>query len=997
MKRKPGILILLAGLAVMTGLAWTGIYQLGITTLEADSINLHSIFSPKLFCCCHDSTQVQLETTRFIFLGIGLMSVVLLFGIASRFDLRNMASWVILLSCTSIAWVSSFQNISVIAISIFSVLIVQWAFAFIYPKTNWPGIFVYCLICVASVLLSRAADFLIAIHVGLLIIKLISKSRITFSQQIQLLIIFVAFIPFWIAQNKNIPGNLSLKSLLLLCPITVILEAAIISYLLESVVNFINKFKSKNIKSALLLINFLIIAFFIVWWSSFQYKEYYNKYIHRTENNLFSGVNFLNSVIKSSDKLLIVSENPVKENSRLKYYLPDLLKTLPETSVLEIAPGKWNNYHNVLITLTNNRIWVTGAIFKKPNFSKVSKWKYKEFQFAMPIALIEQTSSWSQIEYRNLLKKAVASAPDNIRINREMFRWYINSPTSLLAHCLSAGYAQRDLAANFIHKKLYSEWHHAVINALYAWSEIGFKGYNITNYPAYNNFITATREAGLDIERAVYIYRLYATKMLESGMPEFSAKIAEDSKKLEKENSFIERITAQIHQKLNPEDLEKVEELNIKAMELHEEKFSKTFLDAKYANAILKKKQAEYDDAFSEVTNLLEFVKSGDFIPLSVKTNNTEEGIIQQNIWEQKRIEREGQFNSFIAEVLSAKGDNDKAIEWYTKNTSGKFSRERNLIARRKIAEIYENNRRLKEAYAQFSLLANNSTSVNEKIGFLIDGAQLYVNVGDSITVYDKWLEIKEIIFKLPSEVKSRWLRNKKYQRIVNHLQSRMQLDIREPVMIELSKKAAQTNSGWYSQQLGQLYRCKQQYANAESSFDKGMKKEFDYVENYLDGAMLQYKLLRFKKAQEIFERLEQDILASNTFEFITTDWRYRLLKSFSDEGEPPFKSSLIEWTNNNKDLFENQAKYCNFRGNIYASYNDYDSATNEFHKGINADELYLDNYLDLGYQLCIKNDSENANALLDRILKLKIDGDIKRKLDNDWRFIELNYISVTH
>jgi len=139
MKNKLGILILLAVMAVMAGLCWNGINQPGLTSPEADSLNLHSVFSPQLIKCCCTSAQAQLETTRFLFLGTGLLALVLLFSITAKFGLRNMTSWVVLLAGTSIAWISSFQHISVLAFSIFSVLIVQWAFAFIYPKAEKSG------------------------------------------------------------------------------------------------------------------------------------------------------------------------------------------------------------------------------------------------------------------------------------------------------------------------------------------------------------------------------------------------------------------------------------------------------------------------------------------------------------------------------------------------------------------------------------------------------------------------------------------------------------------------------------------------------------------------------------------------------------------------------------------------------------------------------------------------------------------------------------------
>ena len=997
MKSKSGILVLLVVMTVMSFLCWNGIKQLGLTSLEADSMNFKSVFSPKLLNCCTYASQYQFENTRFIYLGIGLLALVLIFSISSNFEQRPMASVAILLAGTSIIWTSSFQHISVIAFSIFSILIVQWAFTFIYPKAKKSGIIIYSLIALSSIFLSPAADFLIAIHILLIIIKLISKSEVTFSKFAQLIIIFIIFLPLWIWQNKNIPGNYSIKALILLCPITLILEAWIFSFLLKFIISFTYKFKSKLRRVTLLILCYFIIATLLFFWVSFQYKAYYFKSNQNIKNNLLTGINFLNKVIKTKDKLLVISKVPIKENFRLKYYLPEFIKSHPEISISKITPEKWKDYQEIIEKFTNKRVWITGSSFQKPDFSKKLGWKYADFHFAMPIGLAEPTSNWSKVNHYSLLQKAISVAPDNIRINREILLWYINSSSSQLVYNLTEGYALKDLSVNSTLEKMYGEWHHAVIKTLYAWSDVGIEGYNITNYPSYNNFISATKKAGLDIERAVYIYRLYATKMLENNMPEESEKITNDSKLLEKENSFIERISAQIQQKINPDNLEKIEKLNTKAIKLHKEKFSKTFLEARYANAILKKKQAEYDDALKEIKALLDFVKSSSFIPLSIKTNNTKKGIELQKFWLQQQLEREGQFNAFIAEIYNDKSDYKTAIEWYSKNTSEKFDRERNVIARRKAAGIYEKNGKLKDAYAQFRLLANNSTSTTEKIGFLVDGAQLYVNEGDSITVYDKWLELKDLIFNLPSEAKSRWFRNKKYQRIISHLQSRMQLDVREQIMIDLAKKASLTNSGWHLQQLGQLSRCKQQYDNAEKSFNEGMDKEIDYIDNYLDGAMLQYKLLRFNNAQKIFNTFVKNMSQSNSPGINVADWRYQILKLFVEKEKPPVASSLIEWSDNNKTRFEDQTKYHNFRGNIYASYNKFNLATNEFHKGIATNEFYLENYLDLGYQLCLKNDSKNANILLDKILSLNIDDEIKNKINDDWRFIQLHYITVTH
>ncbi len=996
MKSKLKILFLSVVLTGMSIMSWNDIKQLGITSTEADAISSHIIFSPQLFNFCDITSQSQLEITRLIYLGAGLLSLVLLFSITSKFKQRFMTSFAVLIAGTSITWISSFQQISLLAFSIFSILLAQWAFAFVYPKAKSSGIIFYSVIAILSIFISPATDFLIGIHILLIIIKLISRSRITFSRPTQLIIIFIIFLPLWIWQSKDF-SDYSIKTLVFLCPITIILETWILTFALKFILDFIYKFKAGLLRVTSLVFCYLIVAFLFLFWASSQYKTCYFKFTRTTDNNLLTGINFLNKTFETKDKLLVISENSIKENNRLKYYLPEFIENHNNISVSEITPEEWKSYHEILENFTNERVWITGAYLQKPDSSKKSRWKFSDFPFAMPIVLAEPTSKWNRINHHNLLREAIATAPNNVEINRKMLFWYINSPSSQLTHNLSKGYAQKDLSVNFILEKLHKDWHKAVIQTLYAWSDIGIKGYNLTNYSAYNNFISATTKAELDIERAVYIYRLYAIKMLENNMPEEAAKIAADSKLLEKENSFVERISAQIQQKINPDNLEKIEKLNAKAIKLHQERFSETFLEARYANAILKKKQAEYDDALKEILSLLKFVKSSNFIPSSVKTNNTKKGIELQNHWLQQKLEREGQFNAFIAEIHDDKENHKAAIEWYSKNTSEKFNRERNIIARRQISKIYEKNGELKNAYAQFKLLANNSTSVTEKIGFLIDAVQLYVNAGDSITVYEKWLELKDIIFKLPSKVKSRWLRNKKYKRITSHLQSRMQLDIRDQVMIDLTKKAVLTNSGWYLQQVGQLYRCKQQYDNAEKSFEKGMKKEIDYINNYLDGAMLQYKLLRFKKAQKIFKVFEQTINSSNLPGIYITDWRYQILKSFVENEKPPVASSLIEWSDKNKFRFSDQAKFHSFRGNIYASYNKFSPATNEFHKGISTNNFYLENYLDLGYQLCLKNDSKNVSILLDKIFNLNINTTIKNKINDDWRIIQLHFVAAAH
>ena len=992
MKNKLKIISLLVIIAVMSVLCWNNIKQTGLTSLEADSLNVHSVFYSNLIKISSDNFQYTIENIRYIYFGIGLLALILLYSIASKFNEPSMSPIAVLLSGSSVAWVSSFQQISVLAFSIFSVLLLQKAFAFVYPKANKNGIILYSIIAFLSILLSPSADFLIGIHILLIIIKLISRTGFTFSRISQLIIIFIIFIPFWIWQNQNVSSNLSTKTLLFICPITIILLSLIFSFLLKLVFNYIYKLKSKSTKLPLLILYFIVIIAIFLFWASFQYKAYYAKLNQTTENNLVTGINFLNKVVRDNDKLLIISQSSITNNLRLKYYLPEFIKNHPKLSVSKINPFAWKNFRNILESFTNDRIWITGAYFQKPDFSTTSKWKATSFPFAMPIVLAETTSRWNEINYYNFLEKAISVAPDNLKINCELLHWYINASSNQLTYNLEKGYALKDLSYKPIFDKIKGKWHHAVINILYAWSDVSIDKYNTTNYPIYNNFALSTLRAGLDIERAVYIYRLYATKMLENNMPKEAKKITNDSKKLEKENAFINRISAQIVQKINPDDLNKIEELNKKAIKLHKENFSETFLEAKYAIAILKKKQAEYDEALKEIMSLLEYVKSTDFIPLNVRTNNTKKGIKLQNDWIQQQIEREGQFNAFIAEIHNEKNDYKTAIKWYQKNTSGKFDKKRNLIARRQISRIFEENGLLKDAYMQFKVLANNSTSLTEKLVFLIDGAQLYVNQADSITVYDKWLELKRIIFNLPSEERSRWIRNKKYKRIINHLQSRMQLDIREQLIIDLIQKSANTNSGWFLQQVGQLYRCKQQYANAEKSFYDGMNKKIDFADNYLDAAMLQYKLLRFKKSEKIFEKFKIKHSLSNSF---TIDWRYQILESFFENDNPPKMSSLINWADENKSLFGNQEKYHNFKGNIYATYNNFELATNEFYKGIATNEFFLENYLDLGYQLCLKNDSENGNVLLDEISNINVDNNIRNKINDDWRFIQLYFITV--
>jgi tetratricopeptide (TPR) repeat protein len=268
------------------------------------------------------------------------------------------------------------------------------------------------------------------------------------------------------------------------------------------------------------------------------------------------------------------------------------------------------------------------------------------------------------------------------------------------------------------------------------------------------------------------------------------------------------------------------------------------------------------------------------------------------------------------------------------------------------------------------------------------------VTYEDPVGAYENLQHIYAELVKLPAKERKRWTDDSRYQRVLRHIESQMKIDIRDTVIPVLLKRANDDpeNGGWYYAQAGQLYRCMLKYGKAEQTFRNGIRNYPGFADNYLAGGIMQYQLKRYPKAERLFTNLVNRVQDSE--KNCVADWRFRILSELRVHRRPAALDDVLAWGTKNKGLFSSDAHYRNYAGNIYVLFGKYNLATNEFFQGINPQNPFLDNYLDAGYLLCIRGNRTAAEKILDDINVLTLDTNITKRLDTDWRYIELHHVS---
>jgi len=386
-------------------------------------------------------------------------------------------------------------------------------------------------------------------------------------------------------------------------------------------------------------------------------------------------------------------------------------------------------------------------------------------------------------------------------------------------------------------------------------------------------------------------------------------------------------------------------------------------------------------------------------MPEAIRTNITENGEVDRKIWSDNRLAWIGRCNSLISSMLCETGDYENAILWETKNLDELNSEARRTTSRERLAKMYIQIGGVDKAFNYLTSLANSATSASKRISWKLEGAQLYVTIGDTVSTYDRWDDLQNEIEKLPMEERWKWSKDKRYQRILRYLSGRSQMDIRNPVIVSLEKRAEKETNATISAQLrvqiAEIYKCKLQYGQAEKMFDLAKKTSPLYYDSYLADGLTKFRMKRFAKAEKVFTNINSQIKQSNIISQSTQDWRYIILGMLVKKGIPPSLENVLSKIEKIKPLLTDMSEYHNYFGNILACYGKYDLATNQFASGILTNKLNLENYLDLGYLICRHSDADSAGELIDTIMSLDLPEGEKEFLETDWRFIILHHVSV--
>jgi len=742
----------------------------------------------------------------------------------------------------------------------------------------------------------------------------------------------------------------------------------------------------KNLKYCFM--TFVTVVF--VLWGFGQYKFYEKKQQSIISRDLSSPSEFLKRVVKPNDKIILVSDIDTYDWLRTKYYFYDYLTGEAKTSFEQINKAEWQTNYLSYSPDEISSLWLVG-VYEPGVFTFQTQYTNLFFPYSLPVSKVISTSKWDGFEYLNMLREANAATPMNHAITAQLLDWYRGSRDTDLIKCVESGFAGKDIASgrgSELFKKA------AANRILYAWNEC-----NITNFYKFNEFVNEVRKFGIDSNRAIHLYSLYTEKALRSTNLIVALTAVESAKEIDPENPFINRLAAKAESLKKNKNLNKIVELNELASKEYKKRNGKIFIAAEFANAYAYRALSNYAKAFDSCNNILSYYSDEIKMPVLIQTNLTENGRIRREKWTNDRLAWIGRCNSFISSVLCETGDYENAILWETKNLDERNSEARRTTSRERLAKMYTQVGGIDKAFQYIDSLANSATSVNKRISWKIEGAQLYVTIGDTVSTYDKWEDLQKEIEKLPMEERWKWSKNKQYQRILRYLSSRSQMDIRNPVIVSIGKRAAKetnvTISARLRIQMAGIYKCKLQYKQAEKMFKLAEKIAPFYFDSFLSDGILKYRMKRYAKAEAVFTNVTYAIKEKNIISQSTQDWRYIVLDMLVKKGIPPSLENVLARMEEFKPYIPDVSEYNNYRGNVLACYGKFDLATNQFMIGIQTNKLNLQNYLDLGFLICKHSDADKAGEMIDTIMSLKLPEEKKQILETDWRFIILHHVSV--
>lgn len=863
-------------------------------------------------------------------------------------------------------------------------------------KNTATGMWQMCSWILFSFESSGSALFTVIVYISIglvFFLALISTVYAFVTRRASLIFIFFATIlsPFFCYLTLNSSDSERVPyAFLLSFPFMLVLTGTGIQISFSFLIKCGHQAKKSIFKILFISGGYVFTVLFLAGWIYIQYNALQSGQRSRANRDITLTRLFLEKCVSPGDTVTVIADGSLYSSPLLRFGCVPYVNTLTN-SVSTETRVRWNS---VSQWATNNHVtqWFIDTS-ENPNPLRGRPRSFY-IPFKIPVAGILPAGA-DTTKVLPYLYDAVRIAPYADAVSLPLLNWYRDAPQLYVQRSMANGTAARYLQTRDSFKPHRDYWRRAVNRTLYSWSEMPVDSFTAQRYEPFARFAYNVRGAEVDTRRIGRVFRYYIENALAASNTAAVGKMIEDARQWDSENPFLYRHTAEWYAQKDPNAFDQRREMNQKAREEFQKRFNRPYVDAWIALILVEKQAGNYDASLEEMYALLDYVQNKATLPEEIVNNPTPQGEEQREDWKKQLMKWEAQCNNLISQLLLETGDEEKALWWQKKNLEEHFDIEYHRVAHERLAKMYYKLGRIDDVFAQYDELIRIASTPQEKLHWRVNKAHLAVTMGETVRAYDMWQIISSRIGALSVEERREWARDKRYQRIMRHLERRTQMDVRDAVIATLRRRAAiqPENAPRYLQNAAQLYRCKLQYGMALSTLGEAIQNSPQSLELYLDKALLNYRLLRYKNALEDFTALNEATNSLQKIPSVVRDWRYRILLAFAELKKPPPRHIIMEWTETHTNLFASQAELHNHYGNLYASYGMFDEATNSFTHGITTDSHYLDNYLDLGYMYCTRSDADAAGELLDMLDSRQ---DINHKnLETDWRYIELHHVSI--
>lgn len=731
----------------------------------------------------------------------------------------------------------------------------------------------------------------------------------------------------------------------------------------------------------------------LLWWHA--QRTAYALALHAAgDADLAAPATLLARCVQPADQVCLVSHGDPTHDERLRWYLAPLVARAHGTPPPYVLPPMVTNLvpHGVpahgVLWLVNHRIDTT--LLAPWGLTNIS------FRYAVPLEYICRTTAHTPGEAGRLYRRAIQETPLCLALRQQLLAWYTAADQATLCELIMTGQAQKDLSLPPL-PPLTALRRGAANAALYAWSQRYSQAVAPALYAPFDAYVSALGPAVLDRERVIYLYRLHIEQALAQTNRALASVALRAARRWDEDNPYLDRLAAQVCLLEHAAAYARARRLNARAARTFERRYGRPFIEALFANMLLDKQQQRTARAIRACLQMLQHVQNDSFIPVTVRTNTAPGSDAIRKTWQRQRLFWEAQCHSYLALLLLSTGDYQNAVGWISRNLDPRFDDLRRGAAYEQLARLYAESGDITRAVRHFETLAAQATSAAARIHWMLQAAQLHVTAGDTLAAHELWLQLQDVVHDLDADSRQALARNKLYQRLMRHVERRMNVDSRDAVLVALQSRAQRTpdRAAWYYRQMAHIERSRLRYDSADMFFERAMQMLPVDPDAHLDAAIYYYRRLQYPRASSIVSNLNLRLSATQRGTLLNHDWRYAVLADFYARGIPTSETNALTWLATVATNFAEPAAYYNAQGNLSAFYDHFDAATNAFHLGIATNALWLDNYLDLGYLLCTQADSATISEWLDALDALPTAAGAPRPLFGDWRHVIMHHVSI--